>query len=158
MAKYAIKFQNQDEAVEMSQKPDTPAPKAGDILEGEIESTQHGKRFKKARVGGGRFNDPQTRMEIIRQNALTNAVNFCVAKATLKKDPEYLSGKQVVQVATYFAKYSGGKVTVMMSPEEIAKEFGYKQEPEPEPEAESEPEEEPEETKQEEFNLDEIPF
>ena len=79
MAKYAIKFQNQDEAVEMSQKPDTPAPKAGDILEGEIESTQHGKRFKKARVGGGRFNDPQTRMEIIRQNALTNAVNFCVA-------------------------------------------------------------------------------
>jgi len=65
----------------------------------------------KSSGGFGKFNDPQTRKEIIRQNSLTNAVNYCIAKANLEKDFK-LTGKEVIQVATYFAKYSEGELTV----------------------------------------------
>lgn len=62
MVKYAIQFEGQEEAVELSQKPETPAPKAGDELEGTIEDTQYGKRFKKAQgsfsKGGFSKSDP----------------------------------------------------------------------------------------------------
>ncbi len=61
---------------------------------------------------------------IIRQNALTNAVQYCIAKSS--KDESYdLSGKHVVEVASYFAKFSEGKVNLSMSPEDVAREFGY---------------------------------
>ena len=107
---------NTIEGVELSQKPETPLP-VGEI-EGTIEDTQWGKRFKKTPTGGGfsKFNDPQTRNEIIRQNSLTNAVAFCTAKANLMEKKvaiEYLTGKKIIQVATYFAKYSKGEVTVV---------------------------------------------
>ena len=120
--KYAVQFEGQMDAVQLSQKPETPAPKAGDILSGTIEETKWGKQFRKESKGGGRYNDPQTRKEIIRQNALTNAVNFCVSKANLmdkKEAVKYLSGKKVIQAASYFAKYSEGEQTVAMTPEEV---------------------------------------
>ena len=85
--------------------------------------------------GASRFNDPETRGEIIRQNALTNAVAFCAAKAGFMSPDEglkYLTGKQIVTVATYFAKYSKGEVTVVMSPDDISEAFGYEvKKPEP---------------------------
>jgi len=128
MIKYAVKFEDQNEAVELSQKPETPAPKTGDVLEGEIEDTKWGKRFKKARVGGyGSKSDPEVQKAIIRQNSLTNAVNYCIAKSQTNKKYE-LSGKHIIQVATFFSKYSLGQVSVVMSPEEIASEFGYTKE------------------------------
>jgi len=112
------------EGVELSQKPETPVPAVGSTIDGNIEDTQYGKRFKKdfARGGEGSYkNNPETRNEIIRQNALTNAVNFCTSKAALmdKKEAEkYLTGKHVIQVATYFARYSKGEVTVVSENEE----------------------------------------
>ena len=106
--------------------------KVGDELEGEWEKTQYGMKFKKAYSGGGGGkygkNNPETQAQIIRQNSLTNAVAYCTAKANLmkKEDGEkYLSGKGIIQVATYFSKYSLGKITVVMTLEEIAKELGY---------------------------------
>jgi len=65
-----------------------------------------------AKPNGNGKNDPVVRKEIIRQNALTNAVNYCTSKAQLDKEYE-LSGKGVIQVATYFARYSEGKETVV---------------------------------------------
>jgi hypothetical protein len=70
--------------------------------------------------GAGMRNDPNTRKEIIRQNSLTNAVNYVIAKTNLmdkKEALKYMSGKAVVQVATYFAKYSEGVVTVVTESE-----------------------------------------
>lgn len=64
----------------------------------------------------GYANDPETRMEIIRQNALTNAVNYVLTKAsfmTKEAALKYINGKEIIQVATYFAKFSKGEVTVV---------------------------------------------
>lgn len=137
--KYTIQLEGESDAVELSQKPDSPEPKTGDVLEGTIEDTQYGKKFKKALApfGGSQKSDPATQKAIIRQNALTNAVNYVTAKAQLMKPEEgmkYMSGKGVVQVATYFAKYSMGEITVV---------------------TENEP---PKEETQDEINLDDLPF
>jgi hypothetical protein len=103
----------------------------GAEVEGEWKQTEWGEKFEITRQqggGNGRYNDPETGKQIIRQNALTNAVAFCTAKAQMQEAKEgikYLSGKQVIQVATYFAAYSQGKATVVMTPAEIATAFGY---------------------------------
>jgi len=119
--KYTVQLEGESDAVELSQKPTTPEPKTGDILEGIIEETQYGKKFKKIETSSGNSkSDPATQKAIIRQNALTNAVNYVIAKAQLMKPEEgmkYMSGKEVVQVATYFAKYSMGEVTVVTESE-----------------------------------------
>jgi hypothetical protein len=69
---------------------------------------------------------------IERQNALTNSVAYCTAKATAllaAKKPEAalseLTGKHVLDVATFFARYNAGKVIASMTPEQVAEEFGY---------------------------------
>ena len=77
--------------------------------------------------------DPTTRQASIeRQNSLTNAISYCTTKAQAligaKKYDEALremEGKKVLQVATYFSSYNSGKVTVVMTPEEVAQCFGY---------------------------------
>lgn len=46
-------------------------------------------------------------------------------KTWAEEAKKYLSGKQIIQVATYFKRYNEGKVTCVSTPEEIAKEFGY---------------------------------
>jgi hypothetical protein len=130
------------EPLELNQKPESPAPKAGDKIIGHIEDGKYGTRvFKRVKQSGGfqgGRSDPATRKEIIRQNSLTNAVAYCTAKANLDKTYKLL-GKEIIQVATYFAKYSLGEISVVMSPEEIAKEFGY-------------------EESKEEVNLDEVDY
>jgi len=143
--KYTLMLEGEQTSVELNQKPTTPAPKAGDVITGTIEEGPYGRKFKKESqsggFGGNGKSDPAIQKAIIRQNALTNAVNYCIAKATMTKDEKYLTGKEVIQVATYFAKYSEGLVTVVSE---------SKPEPEPEPEPEKEPEDE--------INLEAIPF
>lgn len=95
---------------------DQPAPSGS--IEGEIESTQYGPKFKKAGGFGGNSKfSPENQAAIIRQNALTNAVQFCLGKAQYMGDNKevlkYLTGKEVIQVATYFAKFSKGEITVV---------------------------------------------
>ena len=125
---YKVKFEGEEGLAEMVQKPDTPAPKLGDMLNGMItEDPKWGKKFKKEGSGGGfggGKNDPQTRKEIIRQNALTNAVNFVLGKAKImaKEDKKvngiaeaikYMSGKQVIEVADYFRRFAEGNISVV---------------------------------------------
>jgi hypothetical protein len=158
MFKYTIQFEGESEAVELSQKPESPAPKVGDQLEGTIEDTQYGRKFRKERKEGGQVggykSNPETQKQIIRQNALTNAVAYCIAKSQADKKYE-LSGKHVIQVATYFAKYSFGSVTVVTENEKP-------EEPKDEPQDTPLPPE-PEETDEthdteDDINLEEIPF
>lgn len=152
MYKYSVKLSGVDTAVEINQKPDSPEPKVGDIIEGTIEDTQWGKKFKKTSVGfTGSKNDPNTRKEIIRQNSLTNAVNYVIAKAQLmdKKDGlKFMTGKEVIQVATYFAKYSQGEISVVTESKNIPKEEPNAPNDEPTPPAPTE----------DEINLDDINF
>ena len=123
MVKYTVQFDGEAEAVEIVQKPESPEPKTGDEVEGDIETTQYGRKFKRERQGyngGGGKSDPATQKAIIRQNSLTNAVAYCTAKANLMEQKEalkYLTGKGVIQTATYFAKYSEGNVTVVTESE-----------------------------------------
>ncbi len=119
MLKYNVMFEGEQSAVELNQKPDTPAPVVGATLEGEIKTDKWGRKFKKAQQGYSGSNgksDPQTQAQIIRQNSLTNAVAFVLGKAQhmdKKEAIDYISGKKVVQVATFFARYSKGEETVV---------------------------------------------
>lgn len=73
MHKYAVQFEGEADGVEISQKPTTPAPKAGDSLTGTIENTQYGKRFKKesqGNFGGGGQSRPS---ETTKQTSLKAA-------------------------------------------------------------------------------------
>lgn len=126
-------------AAELSQKPETPAPTIGSTIEGEVEQTQFGPRFKKAQQGfggpgGGRFNDPETRKEIIRQNALTNAVNRAVEIARIyqaESDREAalaaLKPTSICKAAYHFARFTMGEWNPMDAEdkaEEAEKVFG----------------------------------
>lgn len=126
--KYLVQLKDEtgnEVTAEVNQKPDSPVP-TGEI-NGTIETTQYGNKFKKEQTGGtfgggAPRNDPATRLEIIRQNSLTNAVAYCTAKANLMPQKEalkFLTGKEIIQVATYFAKYSQGLVTVVNDPEPV---------------------------------------
>lgn len=100
MHSYAMQLEGVDATVELSQKPETAPPKSGDTLDGTIEDTQYGKRFKKAQpansFSGGttsRQNDPDTRASIERQSALKAAVEtvrdyYTWAGITIPKDKE----------------------------------------------------------------------
>lgn len=102
--------------------------KEGSEIEGEWKTDNFGTKFEIAKSGFGGKSDPERQTSIERQNSLSNAVSYCVAKANLmdKKDAlKYLSGKEIIQVATYFKRYNEGKVTCVMEPLEIAEVFGY---------------------------------
>lgn len=77
MVKYAVQLEldGKIDTAELNQKPDTPAPKAGDMLSGTIDDTKFGKKFKKESKpysGGGRSNFDSDGAAW--GNALTNAV------------------------------------------------------------------------------------
>ena len=74
---------------------------------------------------------------IERQNSLTSAISFCSAKKdlyiSLKRPDEaekQLTGKHIVEVATYFYRYNNGKIIASMELDEVAAQLGYKK-PEP---------------------------
>lgn len=109
----------------------------GQTYEGEVTSNNYGKSFRMKKAGGGGKNNesPEKQASIERQNSLTNSINYCTAKAQvliamgkLEAAEEELSGKHILQVATYFAGYNNGKLTIVMKPNEIAKVFGYETE------------------------------
>lgn len=66
MLTYTVLFEDRETPVEINKKPDSPAPKVGDIVEGDINRTEYGDKFKaapKAFGGGGggakSFSKPQ---------------------------------------------------------------------------------------------------
>lgn len=91
---------------------------AGQVVTGDWVDSDYGRQFKVSMPpkAGFKKDDPQTQKQIIRQNSLTNAVNYVLGKAAhmeKKEALDFISGKEVIQVATYFAKYSEGTETVV---------------------------------------------
>jgi len=89
----------------------------GQTIEGYIEETKYGKKFKAAGTAnnpGGRREDPNRQASIERQNALNNAIAYATAKAGLMdktKATAYLTGKQVIETAFYFLKFTQGSIS-----------------------------------------------
>lgn len=154
MTDYMLVFKD-GSAGEMSQKASTPAPKTGDTLDGTIEDTQYGPKFRKTKQAGGfggQAYNPEREASIIRQNSLTNAVAYCLGKANLMTKEaglKWLSGKEVLQVATYFARYSKGAVTVVTEAEKPSETATT---------ANDEPTPLPEPPEGDDISLDDIPF
>jgi hypothetical protein len=135
--------------------------KDGQEIEGEWKTDQYGTKFEVARTaGGGSRNDPAVQRNIIRQNSLTNAVAYCTAKAGYMEQKDalkYLSCKEIIQVATYFAKYSEGLITVVT--ENAPKELPVQQVDEvKEGYASQKDHDESEQVPDQEIDLDEVPF
>ena len=101
MIDYAAMFEGETEAVEISQKQSTPAPKAGDTLEGTINPTKWGRKFKKAQAAfsGGQKGSYDT--EGMRWgNSMNVAVQLVAAyRATIKQE---LAADKVLEYAKYF--------------------------------------------------------
>lgn len=158
--KYAVQFEGKDEAVEMNQKPGSPAPKAGDELEGTIESTQYGKRFKRTQTGGnqgGYRDNPERQSSIEWQSARRDAVDYCIAKSRLlfdlkktKEAEEELSGKHIFEVALYFKGIETGATQLKNKQDKL------KDEPKEEP---AEIQEYPQDDIQpDEVDIEDVPF
>lgn len=116
--------------------------KVGDTLSGKLEQKEgDGYTYYKFtadpvayKAGGGGQESPEKQASIERQHSLTAAITYCTTKANilaqmgkLEEALEEMQGKHVIQVATYLAGYSSGKFNITMTPEEIAKVFGYKE-------------------------------
>lgn len=95
-------------AVSWSRKASSPAPEKGQVLEGNLEETQFGKKFKatpKAFGGGGaRGRDPKERAEIRRQNAHSQALRWL----EFKYDPKAVNEDELHYWINWFYKDSGG--------------------------------------------------
>jgi hypothetical protein len=152
MKKYTVQFEGSDDWVELSQKPTTPAPTVGQELDGTIEDTQYGKKFKKAYGAGGGFaggkaQDPATRGSIERQSALKASVEAVSDYYEIVPDPELTLEKyvtKIVNVTNVFAKAIAG-----------ADAGPAPAQPSAIPTPAQEPDEKPAE---DQINLDDIPF
>ncbi len=73
--------------VERLAKPQTPLPAVGSAIEGEIEDTKWGKRFKPERAGnsGPRRRDPAETRAIQRQHSQEMALRYIAAKVATGK-------------------------------------------------------------------------
>jgi hypothetical protein len=133
--KYIVSFEGQENGAEFLQKPETPAPKPGDVLEGELTSDpKWGLKFKRSKpayAGGGSSggyagkNSPETSAQITRMNALTNAIAYVSKKIEFmeaSKVLEYYSAKHVIEVADYFRKFIIGEVTIVTENKPEAKD------------------------------------
>lgn len=125
-----------DDIFKINVKTVANAPKIGDEFEANAQYTPQGNKLKKISSFGSNNSggsnsakspntafksDPAIQSAIIRQNALTNAVAYCIAKAQLmeKKDAlKYMEGAKIVEVASYFAKFSEGKIVFITPPKE----------------------------------------
>jgi len=101
MFKYAIQVDGEANACELSQKPETPAPKVGDKIFGSIETTNYGNKFKKSAQGGfskGSFqkSDPNT---MLISYAKDIVVAF-VAAGKIKEEKE--ASNQITNFSTLF--------------------------------------------------------
>lgn len=86
----------------------------GSEVDGTVEETQWGKTLRTGNPGGGggrSSKSPEENAAIMRQNALTNAVAYCTAKAGMQdvnKAMKYFTADHVLQVAAHFYKFNQG--------------------------------------------------
>jgi hypothetical protein len=117
MIAYKLAFTDHSYA-EILQKPETPAPEVGDVLEGHIEESEWGPKFKRDRSNGARQSQPRplpatpqaagipapqesyqdargTRIEA--QSARRDALHFCEIKQRMGELPENFGIQHVRQ-------------------------------------------------------------
>ncbi len=81
MVKYYVKFQGADDAIQINKKPSSDPPAVGQVLDGDIETTKWGKKFKAAfkqfstpgGSGSASSSDPNIQASIHAQFAIREA-------------------------------------------------------------------------------------
>lgn len=135
---YSVQFEGSEDWIDINQKPATPAPTVGQELEGEIEKTNWGYRFKKAASGfsggfqKGGSTDPATRTSIERQTALTRAVEAVYNCNTLKgADLSAITlsdySNAIMAAAAKFATYLETGKAVLVDPRQNNETAGFDQ-------------------------------
>lgn len=108
---YTITVDQHDGPVTLTQKPDTPAPAAGQVIEGTLEpSKQAGypPKLKKAqRFGGGggfgpRPRDPKESAAIVRQHSQHMTLLYLQAKAQQGAITQFPSMEEIRRVIDWF--------------------------------------------------------
>lgn len=115
MVSYRVTLRNGQGAelgnVDVSRKNTQPAPKPGDVLDGEVDTSgQYGPKFKAARRGGGGFRgrDPKERAEIRRQHAQTTALRWVELQHARGQLPEQFGTSELMRLVDHFYTDSGG--------------------------------------------------
>jgi hypothetical protein len=120
MFKYAVELEGLSTGVELSQKPSTTPPKAGDTLNGTIESTKYGQKFKKESGGGYSGGRGGSAPETVRQTALKAAAGVYQGQAVAAKVVLEMAGefKQWLEVESVKEVFGGD---MEPSPAELSK-------------------------------------
>lgn len=104
------------ETVEITTKSQN-APKIGDTIEGTVEDTQYGKRFKKTPSAGGYRSggrSPEEQDAIMRQHAVTDSLSLM----SIIGDKKLATKENALKLAEYFLiYYKTGKAPVTHNPE-----------------------------------------
>jgi hypothetical protein len=97
--------------VEWSRKPDSAGPRVGETLDGTLERTQYGVKFKKAMGGGGgggggfRPRDPLEVAGMQRAHAQEMALRYAQVKATAGQLPEdFKPGENLKPIIDWFSE------------------------------------------------------
>lgn len=138
---YTVKFSDSDDAVEINKKSDSPAPKSGDVVYGEITSTEFGYKFKSAKRPPGETASSSTPQEsderqdpIYRSVALNNASVVSAAVITAGGVPKD-SEKMIADLADGMLKWlknepieqpaiTKEKVDEVFNTDEMPEDFG----------------------------------
>lgn len=112
METYTIKLSGDDDPIEINRKPGN-VPRVGDVLNGTLESTEFGKKFKvdpnaRPTSGGYHGKSPEEQSAIQRMNALTNAVSYFPQLATSSGD--------VLEIAELFYEWLKGTTVAKPKP------------------------------------------
>jgi hypothetical protein len=116
---YDVEFEGEG-WVEITQKPDSPAPQIGQDLDGTIEDTKWGKKFRRAQAnypgGGGGFrkggDSPETRRSIQAQSALNAAERTVFGFYSLQSDDKLTLEKyrdEIIMVAKAYEGHLGNE-------------------------------------------------
>lgn len=99
------------------------APVIGETVEGMVEETPYGKKFKKSSSGGRGFTprqeDPEKQASIIRQSSFERAVmiqskiaDILIAEKKYDEAHETMKFKTITDLSNFIAKYAEGKLKV----------------------------------------------
>lgn len=87
LTEYSLLLEGEQNWCALLQKPDAPAPKIGDTLNGHIEpNDKYGDKFKKAKKGGSWGGGGKASPGAIYSAAQGNAINLLVAISTVSPD------------------------------------------------------------------------
>lgn len=104
---YDLRLKDVEQVVELTRKPETAPPKAGDTLNGNLEEGFRGKKKLKLERqgnfnGGGRQRDPAEGARIIRQNALRHALKTYEIEVALGREQINYSFGEILKRAEAF--------------------------------------------------------